>query len=534
MHGLSVILVLAKEVGKMLKRVYVLLVLVLLVVGFIGLAGEEPKYGGTLRFAQHGDVKQLHPWVAVGAYTYNLHGNVYSGLVTYEPPTGEIGPELAVAWDRLDDITYVFYLRVGVTFHSGHPFMAEDVKYSLEQMIAEDSLATFKADLDIIDTIDVLGPYTVKITLKQPSGAFLAILASPAVSMISKAWMEEGHDLATEMNGTGPFKFVSHEPGVKTIVAKNEDYFKPGRPYLDEIVLLVYKDPSARTNALKGGEVNFIEYVPWEDMDFFEASPDFRLEQGYNPFMFVRMNINKAPFDDRLVRLAISYAVDREELIDLAWGGKGLPIRAGLIYPGTYYYNEDMERWTYNPDKAIALLKEAGYDDPSELSFTMLTMNLTIHQDTAEIIQSQLARLGIDCSLEVVEPAVATGTRYSPQGEDGYQAATDGQSFYILEPSGYSNWFKCGAHVYANAVGFCDEELDKLLEQGLRESDPEKRKEIYRAYEERLLYLAPWVFLYWRPQGEAMALYVKGYERHQAAPIGILSTAHMENIWLDK
>ena len=518
----------------MLRRVSVLLVLVLLAVGLIGLAEAAPKHGGTLRFAMHSNVKNLEPWVAVGSITYCFQGNVYSGLVTYEPPTGEISPELAVAWDMLDDLTYVFHLKTGVTFHSGHPFTAEDVKYSLEQMTAEDSRATLKNDLSIIDSIDVLGPYTVKITLKQPTGAFLSILASPGVPMVSKAWIEEGHDLATEMNGTGPFELVSFEPGVRTVLANNDDYFEKGKPYLDEIILIPYKDSSARTNALKGGEVDFIEYVPWQDMDYFESSSDFTLAQGFNIFMFMRMNVNQAPFDNRLVREAMCYAIDREELIDLAWGGRGYEIRAALMYPGTYYYSEDLERWSYNPEKAAALLKEAGYDDPSELSFTMLTMNLTIHQDTAEIIQSQLARMGIDCSLEIVEPAVATGTRYNPQGEDGYQAATDGQSFYLLEPSGYSNWFKCGASVYANAVGFCDEELDRLLEEGFRESNPEKRKEIYRAYEERLMYLAPWAFLYWRPQGEAMASYVKGYARFEAAPIGILTTAHLEDAWLDK
>ena len=518
----------------MLRRICVLSLVLVVAVGAIGLAEEEPQYGGTLRFAMHSNVKNLEPWVAIGSITYCLQGNVYSGLVRYEPPMGEIGPELAIAWDKVDDVTYIFYLRTGVTFHSGHPFTADDVKYTLEAMIAEDSAASLRNDLSVIDSVDVLGPYTVRITTKAPTGALLAVLASPGVAIVSKAWMEEGHDLATEMNGTGPFEFISFEPGVKTILRKNETYFETGKPYIDELILIPYKDETARTNALKGGEVDFIEYVPWQDMDFFGSSPDFTLDQGFNPFMFVRMNINQPPFDNRFVREAMCYAIDRQELIDLAWGGRGYPISAGLMYPGTYYYNEDLERWSYDPEKAIALLKQAGYDDPSDLSFTLLTMNLTIHQDTAEIIQSQLARLGITCSLEVVEPAVATSTRYNPQGEDGYQAAVDGQSFYLLEPSAYSTWFKCGASVYANAVGFCDEDLDCLLEQGFEETDPAKRKEIYRAYEERLFDLVPWVFLYWRPQGEAMASYVKGYDRFQAAPIGILTTAYLETIWLDK
>jgi peptide/nickel transport system substrate-binding protein len=145
------------------------------------------------------------------------------------------------------------------------------------------------------------------------------------------------------------------------------------------------------------------------------------------------------------------------------------------------------------------------------------------------LIQAQLARLGINATLEPVDNATAVSFRST----GGYQAIQDGQAFFVLDPGAYSTWFTCGA-ASAAAVGFCDEQLDTLLSIANQETDPASRKVLFQAYEERLLDLAPWIFEYWRPQAEAMAAYVKGYQRYEPGPIGLMSIAAFQTVWLDK
>ena len=514
----------------MIRRSILMLLIVVMSVGFVFAAGDEPKYGGVLRFGNPSGFSNMAPWVGIGATKYTYIGSVYDSLLSYGFPDGDIVPALAESWEIVDNLTYIFHLRENVTFHNGNSFTADDVKYSIEQIIAPDSRATLRGNLaDIIESVDVVDALTVQINLMKPQSALLAILASAAAHIVDKEWAEEGHDFTSEMNGTGPFMFVSHELNVKTTYARNPNYWKPGLPYLDGIEVVAHKDDTARGNALKGGEVDFISYVPWPDMDFFESSPDFINLMGYNVFNMVRLNTSEPPFDNPLVRQAVNYAIDREEIIDLAWGGRGLPMTAGLIYPGTEYYDTSLETWEYNPAKAIELLKRAGYDDPSELSFTLIVNNQTIHLDTAEIMQSQWGRLGISVTMQVLENAVVSGMRST----GGYEAMQDGQAFFMLDASAYSTWFACSA-ASAQAIDFCDPELDNLLADAAATIDLEERKQLFHRYEQRLLFLAPWVFEYWRPQSEAMASYVKGYQRYEPGPIGLLSLNHFETVWLDK
>ncbi len=507
----------------------VFLGLTVLVICFGLLAAAAPQSGGTLRVGIHRDVAGLAPHIAFGASAYIVQGNVYDKLVTYEPPDGRLGPELAVSWEIVDPTTYIFHLREGVVFHNGDPFDAQDVKFSLERMLDPDIGAALTNQLQDVEAVDVLGQYTVRVTLAQPNAVFLALLASYTAHMVDQEWFAEGHDPTAEMNGTGPFQFVEFEPGLHTILSKNPNYWKDGLPYLDQLVIIPFADDSARINALLSNEVQFIEYVPWVNFAQLEESPDYLLEKGYSTFNLLRLNAGAPPFDDPLVRQAVNYLIDRTELINLAFGGEGIPIKAGLIYPGTPYYNADLERWKYDPAKGLDLLRQAGYENFSDLSFVLKCATVTVHTDSAEAIQALLSGLGVDVKLEYVD--VPTLLDYRVNG--GYQACMDGLSMQYFDPDAYSYYFESGAIGYANGGGFSDAQLDALLAKGRVETDFAKRKQIYHDFEARLLDLAPWFFGFFRPQGEAMAAYVKGYER-LPGDLGSESTGRMEYLWLEQ
>ncbi len=510
-----------------MKKMLLIALFVLLCFGIVAVAA--PKSGGILRIALHRDIAGLEPHITFGGGSNALQQNVYDNLVVYAPPDGRLVPQLAESWEIVDPTTYVFYLRQGVVFHDGSPFDANDVKFSFERMLDPATGATLGGQLGDIESIDVLDTYTVQINLSNPNAVFISLLATAGAAMVDKEWFEAGHDPTQEMNGTGPFKFVEYEPGLNTILEKNENYWDDGLPYLDGIVLIPFSDDSARINALLSGEVQFIEYVPWVDFTRLEGDSDYSIFRGYSPFNLVRLNVNEPPFDNVYVRQAMNYIIDREDLISFAFGGAGIPIKAGLLYPGTRFYSEDLERWEYNLDKGLELLNKAGYDNFSDLKFVLKCATVTVHTDSAEAIQGLLSGIGVDVTLEYVD--VPTLLDYRKNG--GFQACMDGLSLQYFDPDAYSYYFETGAIGYAQAVGFSDAALDALLAAGRVETDDAKRAQIYHAFEDRLLDLAPWYFGFHRPQAEAMISSVKGYERLPGS-LGTSSTSRMEYLWLDQ
>ena len=488
-----------------------------------------PKSGGALRVGVHRDVAGLEPHITYGASSYIVQQNVYENLLSYEPPDGHIEGQLAVSWEIVDPTTYMFYLREGVVFHDGSGFDAHDVKFSLERILDPGTGATLSKQLGCIESVVVVDSYTVQVNLSEPNAVLLSLLASIGAPMVDAEWFAEGHDPTQEMNGTGPFRFVEFEPGLNTILEKNENYWREGMPYLDRLVVIPFADDSARINALLSGEVQFIEYVPWVDFVSLDGNPDFSLYKGFTPFNLVRFNVTEPPFDDVLVRQAMNYMIDRDELILLAFGGQGIPIKAGLLYPGTPFYSEKNERWEYDPDKALSLLQEAGYSSFSDLSFVLKCATVTVHTDSAEAIQGLLSGLGVDVTLEYVD--VPTLLDYRKNG--GYAACMDGLSLSYFDPDAYSYYFETGAIGHAAGGDFSDAALDVLLAAGRVEVDSAKRAQIYEAFEDRLLDLAPWFFGFFRPQGEAMDASVMGYER-LPADLGTTSTSRMEYLWLDQ
>lgn len=496
--------------------------------GVSGVFAQTPTPGGELRAGIAREVVNMAPWLAHGASVYIIQQNVYDNLITYDDE-GNLAPELAESWEIVDPTTYILHLRKGVVFHDGDTFDAEDAKASLDRMRDPGGTSALAPQLSDIEAVNIIDPHTVELKLSQPNVIVFSALASSTAHVLSKEWLEAGHDVTAEMNGTGPFMLSEFEPGVHVVLDKNPSYWQEGMPYLDRVVTIPYRDDSARINALRSGEVNFIEYVPYIEFERLRQDEQFSMFGGVGPYNIVVLNINEKPFNDVRVRQAINHLVDRDQLIMLASGGEGIPIKVGLLQPSDPYYSKDLERWDFNPDKALELIREAGYDNFSDLSFELTCSTVTVHKDSAEAIQALLQGFGINVKIKYID--VPTLLDHRKNG--GYVAMMDGYSLAYQDPDAYSRYFKTGAPGYASAVDFSDETLDTLLAKGRVESDPAKRKEIYHDFEARLVELAPWYFGFFRPQGEAMAANVKGYNRWPSA-LGGQSTSRLEYIWIEK
>jgi peptide/nickel transport system substrate-binding protein len=298
-------------------------------------------------------------------------------------------------------------------------------------------------------------------------------------------------------------------------------------PYLDSIVQTPIPDDNARMNALRSGEINYAEYVPWQNMAEFAEDDNYTSFKGFDTYNIVRLNTSRPPLDNKLVRQALNYAIDRDAVIAVAFGGEGEDMTVALFPRDSPWYHPELEgHWTYDPDRAMELLAEAGVD-PSTVTLDFAVATISVHSDTGQVVAQQLEDLGF--TVNIIQQDVPTLTERRTTGD--YTMMQDGLSLSYPDPDAYSAYFDIGGAAYAQGVGFESQVLADLLEQGRTETDPDARKEIYLQFTEALLDEAPWIFILFRPQAEVMTSDVKGYVRISA--IGLDSQGYMENVWID-
>jgi len=495
-------------------------------------APTGPKSGGVLKIGISRDPLALDGHIAYGITNASVLGNVYDTLVEYDMPgDGSIKPALAESWTMPDEKTYLFKIRQGVKFHNGDPFDAKVVEWNLKRIMDPKTGATRRGELtSMIDKMEVVDEFTFKISLKQSTPIFLNVLAAREVYMLDQKWVEAGNDPKKFAMGTGPFKEKSYEPQRNVVLVKNENYWKKGLPYLDGIELVVLQEDAARVNAFKGNEVDFIEYVPWQELQIFGADKNLVVTQGYDTFNIVRINENRAPFNNVKVRQALNYVVDRQEIINLAWGGYGKPITGSMLQDTSPYHSPDLQGiWKKDWDKAKALLKEAGYNSPADLKFTLETSTLAVHKDTAQVVLQELQQFGFKVEYKTFEFQTTVDKRASGD----YQLLMDGLGMAWPDPDFYFQYFHSTGAGHAKGVKMKVDAIDRLIEQGRTTVDSAKRKPIYHDLEKAVVDDAPWIFLLWRPQAEVRRNWVIGYK---PLPGGNASNtiASMEHIWLNK
>jgi peptide/nickel transport system substrate-binding protein len=356
--------------------------MIVLAAGVATPAGAE----NVLRWASGTGALTFDPHAVAHAPTINANSQVYEALVGFNSRYA-IEPSLAVAWHLIDQTTWQFDLRQGVRFHDGSPFTAEDVVFSLNRAMSRTS--DFKrSDFATITAIEAVDRHTVRIETAGPN----MILPDQLniIPMMSKRWAEQ-HDALlpsaygdnvtsyaeNHANGTGPFKLVSFDAGVRTVMARNPEWWGLGRnPHnLDRIVHTVVKNPALRLQALLGGEIDFLSDPPFSDLDQIEGAPGLKLER-FNEARTIYLGLDQGspelrssnikgrnPFADRRVRQAVYQAIDEETIVDEVMSGLAIP--AGIILePGIVGYAPELDaRLPFDPGAGKALLAAAGYPD---------------------------------------------------------------------------------------------------------------------------------------------------------------------------
>lgn len=467
--------------------------------------GFSQERGGTLRYGTVTEITNLDPHVYGGSAWKVLIGVVYSTLVAFDTK-GEIVPGLAESWEQPDASTIVFRLREGVNFHGGEPLTAEDVVFSLERIRNEATGATLRSYLAEA-TVTAIDGRTIQLKKTSPDASLLSVLGLPEAAIVSRAWIESGTNIRANANGTGPFKLASYESSVLAKLVRNDGYFVKDQPLLDGIDLRMIKSDDARVSALRGGTLDMIDFVPWKDIDMLGRMPNFKVDSASGAFMNIWFNATKSPWDNKQLRKAVAFAIDREAISRAAFFGHGAPIYGAPTPEESPFFNADLAGLTsLDLTKARELMAEAGHESGLRMELIVF-QGLGIYTTTAQVIQANLKEIGIDVSIKLVEWSDLVDRKNT----GNYEAMVYGVSMKLNDPDAYGYYFGSESTYWAKPIGYLDDALEEMLSRGRSEIDLEKRKQIYRELEERLLETMPWVFINYREQAQAYLRKVKGY-----------------------
>lgn len=491
---------------------------------------QDVPAGGDLVLALPSDAVSMDPHGSNDVPSEQVRDVIYEGLVAQDENLDIYG-KLAEDFEQVDDNTWRFNLREGVMFHDGTEFNAEAVEANVDRLL-DPAIASPRAFLlEMVEEVNVVDDYTVEIVTEFPFSPLLGHLTHGAGKMISKdlidadyenALEEAGEDMSLEEYyelreeggdeheevanaiagdvssliesgpvGTGYMEFEARSPGANTSLVRYEDYWdEPAN--LDSAEFKVVTETGSRIAELETGASQFIADVQSANIDRVENMPDVTLERTESVSIdYIGFNTENEPFDDPLVRQAITHAFDKEAVLSGVYNDSGVPAVAPLA-PGVLGYDENLDGLDYDMDRARELLEEAGYEDGFEV-------NLMVNDDNAErvdmavFLQESLAELDITVNVEQVEWGAyleATGNGEHDMYILGWSNST-GDPDNGISPLFHSDYLGSDG----NRAFFQNDELDALLDEGKRESDDDAREEIYNEAQALLVEEAPAIFV---------------------------------------
>ncbi len=453
------------------------------------LAGATPRYGGTLTIAMEYDPATLDPLVMTDTPASNVFMHVAEALFRLGPG-GELEYILAKSFEASDDgLVWTFYLQEGVKFHDGTPFNAEAAKWNLLRFRDE---ATFGPTLGMnyIADIEAIDDHTMRIHLSGPFAPLLVGLAHSFTGFLSPTAVAAGVDHPV---GTGPFVFVRWIPGTELVLEKNPNYWGEG-PYLDRLVFLPIPEGGTRVMKLLAGEVDVTTVVPPDDVPIVNADP--KAEVVIIPSLtiqYVGMNCQRGPLANPLVRQALNYAVDKQEIVDFVFGGFA-SVAAAPFSPGVFGYHAPGP-YVYDVEKAKDLLTKAGYPNGFK---TTLRYNPGWRTLGAEVIQAQLKVVGIEVELISMEWGSYLDFTLRPVDRSetdiymlGWSTVTGDADYTLYSLFHGTQWAPAGS----NRSFYKNETVDDLLTAARTTPAPELREQYYAQAIELIWDEAPWLFL---------------------------------------
>lgn len=479
----------------------------------------------------------LNPQFATDGGTFDATSQaIFNRLVDFEKGGTNVVPALAEKWEVSEDgKNYLFHLRKGVKFHSSKEFVpsrdfnADDVLFSFNRQLdpqhsyhkVSGGNYEYFIGMDmpnIIDKVEKVDDYTVKIRLKVPNAPFLANLAMDFASIFSAEYAEQllkaGKPARLDQNpvGTGPFQFVDYQKDSQVRYKGFEQYWA-GKPTIDRLVFSITPDASVRMAKLQKGECHAAPYPNPSDIATLKKDPNINMmtKAGLN-VGYLHFNTEKKPFDDVKVRQALSYAINKDAIIDSVYQGSGEKAK-NPIPPTMWSYNDDVKDYDYDPEKAKALLKEAGLEKGFDTELWAMPVSRPYNPNArrmAEMVQADWKKVGVNAKIVSFE----WGEYLNRMRNGEHATGMMGWNGDNGDPDNFLNTLLSCPAVKAgsNYARFCNKDFDKLMTEAMQTTDKAERTELYKQAQLLFKEQAPWVTIAHSTTYFPVRKEAKGYE----------------------
>lgn len=428
---------------------------------------EEGSGKTDLVIAVDADVETLHPTDFSTTVEVNVLNQIYDTLMYINPDgTHDPEPRIAESYEISEDgLDYTFKIRDDATFHDGTPVTVDDVVFSLEMYKESEYQGS---QISMMSSVEATDDSTVVCHLDTPYAPFLEGLCSPYIA--SKAYYEEDPEaFVSSPVGSGPYKFVNRTVATSIELEAYDDYYR-GAPAIKKLTFRILPEIASRAMALQTGEISFAE-IDASVLAQLEANPAVTIaEASTSGFAYISMNLEKEPFDNLAVRQAVNYAINRENLVNVCYDGKA-EVNSNICAKHRFGYSDDQMQYTYDPEKAKALLEEAGIETPYNLGKILVAEK---YANLATVIQSDLKAVGLEMEIDTREFNSYIGSL--TEGDYTISALEmtlegDTQSLEMAFITDYIGM--------ANNARYSDEEMDELFNQTRSETDLAKREELF-------------------------------------------------------
>lgn len=496
---------------------------------------QPPAYGDTLIEGSIADISGLIPNITTDSASHEVGAKIYDGLVQTDKNLKYV-PQMAESWTFSPDcLTLTFKLRRDVRWHDGRPFTADDVMFTYQTMIHPKTPTAYKESFQLVKEALVLDPYTFRVTYSEP---YAKALSSWGWSMLPRHLLEpyvlagklkEAPQNGTSPIGTGPYRFKEWKSGEKVVLVANPDYYA-GRPYIGRVVYRII--PSQATIFLelkaRGVDSTSLTAIQYARQTAYRAFQKAYTKYRYpgNAYTFLSFNLRDPRFADKRVRQAFAHAIDKQELIDGVLLGLAREA-TGPYRPGTWAYTDKVKRYEFSPEKAKALLAEAGWKDRDgdgivedkdgkPFAFTIRTnQGNEERKKVAEIIQQRLKEIGVKAEIQILEWASFIKEFVRKRRFEALVMGLGGST----DPDQYVVWHSSQmGPEQMNQASYSNPEADRLLELGRASCVQEDRVKHYHRLQEVLAEDQPMVFLYFRDALPVVSSRVRGIE---PGPAGI-------------
>ncbi|HET7119733.1 MAG TPA: ABC transporter substrate-binding protein [Solirubrobacterales bacterium] len=433
--------------------------------------GGKPTEGGTLRLAMTGEPTNLNPQQAIDQPAIYTVSQINEPLFRTDADSQVVPWLLKSATHSADGLTWTLKLRPGVKFSNGQPLTAEDVVFSID---AVRESVNWSFMYEAIDSVRAVSPTTVELSLSEPMAALESALSLYASGVVPAGYAGMSpKQFAQRPIGTGPFVLEKWSKGRSLTLARNADYWQPGKPFLDKVVISSVPDDNSRVAQLRGGQLDVVATPPWSQLDGLRSTPGLRVgEYSLARADYVMLNLAEPLFEDPRVREAASLALDRSGVVEAALAGNG-KVGGSWLPEALLYADHGIKPPTRDVAKAKRLLSEAVAERGLSPALTLiLTAGDTYAQTAGQIVQQDLEEVGFKVELQPLDEAAIL----SQLAAGEYQAAILALQSDIVDPSELVSFYTATGSYYTGAP---TEAVGKLGAEGAAALDDEKRRQIY-------------------------------------------------------